>query len=365
MAKGRQVVMERGHGEVGRPAVAAPPREPGLVAPVIGRAGGTGGFGDGMMAAMRRGVGTRRGGGPYHVFPDRAIRGLGWLRDLPDVRDATLHKPPPPAQRFASTPGAADLHTRAHDGFRKRVSGMKSLAPTVDLSAWCSPIEDQEDLGSCTANACAGMVEYMERRASGIHIDASRLFLYKVTRMLLGLTGDTGAYLRSTMQAVVLFGMPPENWWPYDIATFDYDPDPFQYAYAANYKALQYLRLDPSGQTPSETLNAIKATLASGYVSMFGFTVYDSLDWAADIPYPTAGDKVSGGHAVLAVGYDDARKCRGTSSKGALKIRNSWGQDWGDKGYGWLPYEYVLNGLADDFWSCYKLEWVNSNAFDE
>lgn len=354
--------MERGNAGSGKPMVGAPPREVGLEAGADARAGG--GFGDDMMYALRRGFAARRRGGPCHAFPDRAVRGLGWLRDLPDVRDATLHKAPPQARRLAGLPGADDLHTRAHQGFCKRVASVKSMPPTVDLSAWCSPIEDQEDLGSCTANACAGMVEYMERRASGIHIDASRLFLYKVTRMLHGWTGDTGAYLRTTMQAVVLFGMPPEEWWPYDIATFDHEPDPFQYAYASNYKALQYVRLDAPGETPKATLDAIKSTLAAGYVSMFGFTVYNSLDWKADIPFPTPGDKVSGGHAVLAVGYDDQRKCRGTSSKGALKIRNSWGPAWGDQGYGWLPYEYVLRGLADDFWACYKLEWVNNNAFD-
>lgn len=69
-------------------------------------------------------------------------------------------------------------------------------------------------IGSCTANAGVGLVEYFERRAFGKHLDASRLFLYKVTRNLLHLTEDTGAYLRTTMAAMALFGVPPKNTGP-------------------------------------------------------------------------------------------------------------------------------------------------------
>ncbi|MGH7388078.1 MAG: C1 family peptidase [Candidatus Rokuibacteriota bacterium] len=297
--------------------------------------------------------------GPQHRFPDRRARGLGWLRDHPDIRDATIHAPAP-KQVKKDAVGAKSLHQRATEPLKAAAS--KPMPPRVDNRRYCSPIEDQGNLGSCTAQSCAGLVEYMERRASGRHVEASRLFLYKVTRKLLGWTGDTGAFLRATMKALVLFGAPPEEWWPYRISTFDRDPDPFLYAYAANYQAVRYLRLDALGTPGAETLKNVKAALARGYAVMFGFSVYSSLGYAPDIPYPQPTDSQDGGHAVLAVGYDDSRPCAGVPA-GALLIRNSWGAAWGDQGYGWLPYEYVVRGLADDFWTCYKLDWVDSGQF--
>ena len=115
-------------------------------------------------------------------------------------------------------------------------------------------MEDQGTLGSCTANAGVGLVEYFERKAFGRHIDASRLFLYKVTRNLLRLTGDTGAYLRSTMGAMRLFGVPPEEYWEYDISQFDKEPPAFCYAFASNYQAIKYVRLDKSNLTKQRLL---------------------------------------------------------------------------------------------------------------
>ena len=98
---------------------------------------------------------------------------------------------------------------------------------------------------------------------------------------------------------------------------------------------------------------------------MFGFTVYSSMpgigDDTGDIPFPKEGDRVEGGHAVVAVGYDDNRKIG--SNKGALLIRNSWGKEWGDRGYGWLPYEYVLRGQAVDFWSLVEASFVDTDLF--
>jgi C1A family cysteine protease len=209
------------------------------------------------------------------------------------------------------------------------------------------------------------MLEYYQRRAFGKHIDASRLFLYKVTRNLLGWNGDTGAYLRDTMKALVMCGVPPEHYWPYDIAKYDEEPTAFLYALGDNYEAVKYYRLDPAGTTRAQRLEAIKANLAAGLPSMFGFTVYSSIpasgDGKGEIPYPTTGDTVQGGHAVLAVGYDDARKI-GTA-KGALLIRNSWGTAWGAAGYGWLPYAYVLKGLANDFWALVQADFVDTDLF--
>lgn len=85
------------------------------------------------------------------------------------------------------------------------------------------------------------------------------------------------------------------------------------------------------------------------------------------IPFPCDGEKVEGGHAVVAVGYDDNLEisnpgCDGSSTTGALLIRNSWGTAWGQDGYGWLPYQYVEAGLAEDWWVV-KNEWVDTGRF--
>jgi len=247
-----------------------------------------------------------------------------------------------------------------------------SLPASVDLRPWCSPVENQGSIGSCTANAGVGIVEYFERRAFGKHIDASRLFLYKVTRNMSHWTGDTGAFLRTTMGALVLFGVPPEEYWRYVTADFDKEPSAFCYAFAQNYQAISYYRLDPPGTSRNVLLDRIKLFLSAGLPSMFGFTVYNSIGQAAatgKIPYPTRGEKVEGGHAIVAVGYDDAMKIKNANAgavktTGAFLIRNSWGTGWGPMGgYLWLPYEYVLRGLAIDWWSLLKNEWVETGHF--
>ena len=216
------------------------------------------------------------------------------------------------------------------------------------------------------------MIEYFEQRSFGKHLDASRLFLYKVTRNLLHWTGDTGAQIRTTIGALVLFGVPPEEYWPYDITTFDTEPPAFCYSFAKNYGAITYYRLDAQGITKTELLASIQKGLVSGFPAMFGFTVYSSINQAPTnggrIPFPGTQEKVEGGHAVVAVGYDDSLTIQNTnpngpSTKGAFLIRNSWGTSWGDAGYGWLPYEYMLQELAVDWWSLVKAEWVDTGNF--
>jgi len=288
-------------------------------------------------------------------------RATGWLREFPDFRDYTVEDS---AVRLA-IPKASAL---AAVGTAKA----GALPKKVDLREWCSPIEDQGDLGSCTAQAAVGIIEYYQRRAYGKHLNGSRAFVYKVTRNLLGWTGDTGAYLRTAMGAVTLFGVPPEQHFRYVKANFHKEPSAFLYALAQSYQAETYYRLDPAGKDPADVLRSIKEHLHAGVPSMFGFTVYDSL-WGADstgaIPFPERNDRHEGGHAVVAVGYDDNKSIKhpqaSKATKGALLIRNSWGTDWGDRGYGWLPYEFVRQGLAVDWWVMTKAEWLDSDAFKE
>lgn len=294
--------------------------------------------------------------------------GTGWIPPLPDMRDFTEEKPE--ISLMVKKLGIVPV---------KKIT--LSLPASVDLRSWCSPIENQGSLGSCTAHAGMGVVEYFERRAFGKHIDGSRLFVYKTTRNLMGVVGDTGAWLRNTMGALALCGVPPEKYWTYTTRkesgpsgerTFDDEPSQFVYAIADNFEALKYFCHDPIGQNvpPASVLVSVKKYLAAGIPSMFGFfgfPSFDNSDAPGHIPFPCPGESAQWGHAIVAVGYDENKKIKNTLcnkvTKGALLIRNSWGTGWGASGYGWLPYDYVKYKLAVDFWSLLRMCWVDTKKF--
>ena len=286
----------------------------------------------------------------------KQIYGMGWLRDLPDFRDYTQNHP-------SIAPLAEKL------GLLKT----PTLPAKVDLRPMDTPIENQGDLGSCTSFAGIGLLKFMEKAAFGEYVDASHLFLYKVTRNLLGQTGDSGAYLRTVMGALALVGVAPEQFWPYNISTFDEEPSGFLYALAKNYEALKYYRLDPAGSTPANTLLAVKTSLAAKIPCMFGWSVYSSVSQADKtglVPFPFEGDKLLGGHACDIVGYDDnlfvpgglerptckpvtvlgftLPTCNHTAAPsgttGAFIFRNSWGTTWGGQGLRLPPLQLRAPG---------------------
>ncbi|HEX4301166.1 MAG TPA: C1 family peptidase [Rhizomicrobium sp.] len=288
--------------------------------------------------------------------------GTGWIPDVPKPNDY-CERHPDVVALLRKTKLLARVDAAA-----------AAPPPSINLREWFSPVEDQGKLGSCTACAAVGLLEYFERRTKKSFVNASPLFLYKVTRNLMNRTGDTGATQRATMEALALFGTPPESYWPYDGAPpetnvhFDAEPTAFQYALAKNYQALTYFRLDPDATTPAQVLNNVKAYLAGGFPVMFGFPAYtDFVTPLSDaqskglVAFPGPQSTYKGGHAIVAAGYDDARMIG--NDQGALLVRNSWGEDWGDAGYGWMSYRYVTEGYADDWWTMISARWVDTNAF--
>lgn len=247
----------------------------------------------------------------------RSQAGFGWIPDLPDQRDHLYGA-------FYGIP--------------------KKLPAKVDLRPLCPAIEDQGQLGSCTANALAGALELLERKAIPRRqpVDLSRLFIYYDERVIEHSVGeDSGAMLRDGIKTLAKQGACPEPLWPYDIGKFRRRPAKRCYTQAARHTIASYQRLG--------TIDEMRACLADGFPFVFGFSVYASFMTPAvarsgTVPLPKADEKLLGGHAVCAVGYDqEARR---------FTLRNSWGTQWGRKGYFTMPYDYLANrSLSDDFWT--------------
>lgn len=274
----------------------------------------------------------------------------GWIPDTPDRRDFD----------------AADERLRKRIRSAAPLEALEAeapLQPSVDLGTWFPPIDSQVPLSSCTASAAAGLLGYFERKAFGNDVIPSRMFLYKVERNLLGQTGDHGAFLRTAMKALRAFGVAPEEYWPFDPSLLDAEPSAFEYAFAANYKAISYYRLDKPGMTNDELVESVKRTLASSFPVMFGIALYPSFEQAGDgrIPVPEPWEPRAMLHALVAAGYDDSIAIG--ASRGAFRIRNSWGTIWGEQGYGWLPYDYVRRGLTQDWWTLTKADYLDTGEF--
>jgi C1A family cysteine protease len=246
----------------------------------------------------------------------------GWQPDLPDHRDHMYAAPAPV---------------------------LATLPTKIDLRPKCPPVLDQGQLGSCTANAIANAHRFdqMKQKVAN-NFPPSRLFIYYNERSMEGsINSDSGAQIRDGIKSIAKQGVCPESEWPYDIAKFAKKPPAQAAKDALKNQALAYQRV-------MQTLSQMKGCLAAGYPFVFGFTVYESFESDAvaktgKVSIPGPKEKTLGGHAVLAVGYDDAKQ--------AVIVMNSWSDKWGDKGYFYLPYAYIGDrNLADDFWTIRVVE---------
>lgn len=167
------------------------------------------------------------------------------------------------------------------------------------------------------------------------------------------------------MQALAMFGVPPEKYYPYDEKKVNEDPQARIYAMAQNYQALTYYRLDPIHKDAQSILDSVKANIWCNRPCMFGFVVYDTIDdKTGNVELPTKTSNRRGGHAVTAVAFDDDYEFPKSKIKGGIKFVNSWREEWGQNGFGWLPYEYIRLGLAVDWWTMMTAEWLDTKQFE-
>lgn len=259
---------------------------------------------------------------------------LGLRRDRPDARDV---------------PFLPDPARQAHP-------------VAVDLRAQCPPVYDQGRINACTANVFAAAVAFSREKNGQSHpFEPSRLFVYYNERMLQDqVANDVGATLREGIQALKRKGVPPESMWPYDDSPATtpggafppgalpaQKPSDAAYSVAVMFELLTYRRLQPQ-------LDHMRACLATGYPFALGIQVYPSFmsapgKQATVTPLPAPGETAIGGHAVLAVGYDDEKQW--------LVCRNSWGAAQADGGYFYLPYAYLdVPQAIGDVWSVRTVE---------
>ena len=239
----------------------------------------------------------------------------GWRPDVPDFRDFVYG-----------------------DGV-----GRGQIPLHVDLRPQMQPVYDQGALGSCTANAIAGAFEFDLLKQGLTDFMPSRLFIYYNERAMEGTVDqDAGAIIRDGVKTLKSKGVADEKEWPYDIDKFAEKPPASAYLDAKQSKALRYERVNNS-----QAYN-IQHALANGFPVIFGMAVYESFEGeepanSGMVPMPEPGEKQLGGHAMVIVGYD--------IPSGRFIVRNSWGAGWGDKGYCYIPFEYLTNtNLSDDHW---------------
>jgi C1A family cysteine protease len=256
----------------------------------------------------------------------RTIKRYGWRPDLPDHRDRIYN-------------------------LERPIARVEQLAPVFSLRGKMPAVYNQGELGSCTGNGVAGVLEHQEMTQGEGAQTPSRLFIYYNERAIEGTVGeDSGAQIRDGIKVVAQQGAPPESLWPYDIARFAEKPAPSIYAEAAKHEAIQYLRVIPGGRG-----SPVRTPISQGFPVVFGFSVPERFKGAWDarselLPLPSPGEGIIGGHCTVIVGWDFS--CS-RFPVNAFEVRNSWGPEWGDAGHFWMDARWIYDpwlGLSSDFW---------------
>lgn len=298
--------------------------------------------------AMSADAGFAHAAGTDNIALD-ASSGWGLIRDLPDFRDWTL-----------AAPAVRDAFAK----LRRRRGARTALPASVDRREFLLAAASAAPNRASAAAAVAVLVQYFERRTLGRAARPSIGFLYETSRRLTGTTGNAAAGLRTTLQALARFGCPPERYCPSESVFRGNAPDPFAYGFQRDYLELRYVRLDPPAAAGAEVLKSLKGCLAAGFAVACGAALTDAANaTSGEIAYPTKHDQMLGAAALVVVGYDDARRIR--STKGALIVRTPFGPGWGEAGCGYLPYRYVEQHLAYDFWTIWKPEWLASGELEQ
>jgi len=234
-----------------------------------------------------------------------------------------------------------DRHDDRDHKYSAPIAHLQALPPLVDLRGQDSPIEDQGELGSCTSFASGAAFRFDLRKQGLSDFVISHLFEYYNSRAKSQKHEDSGATIRDAIKALNTYGACPESEWPYNIEAFASKPPARCYTDAKKDRALTYLRV-------SQNLAQMKACLASGFPFVIGISVYESFESdevvkTGIVPMPSQDEEFLGGHALLVVGYQDSTQ--------RFTVRNSWGSGFADKGYVYLPYQYLEDrNLASDFW---------------
>ena len=274
----------------------------------------------------------------------------------------------------------SDFTFERADGSQRSLKGYKSAKPSadakkysenrykeselprkVDLRKYLTAVEDQGQTSSCVANAVAGAYEYLAKMHTGEDYDVSRMFIYYNGRYEGteegGKIEDSGCYIQHAIEGLKKWGACAEANYPFDTAIVNDEP------YQENYDEAAAFKVEDMAAVPTD-LYAWKHSLAEGHPIIFGINLYKSFDKQRKkgvVPMPSeteAGRESHGGHAMLAVGYSDKDK--------VFIVRNSWGEGWGDKGYCYIPYDYLVNPKFNDgdSWIIKQLNNVDFNTQD-
>lgn len=268
---------------------------------------------------------------------------LTWRPDVPDFRDWSV----------------ADLRIASLFGNLQEATNTDSAELPSEYFSHDVPSQNSEN--SSAACACVSVLQYFEYRSFGKVVEPSSAVLTHMSKRFSDSMCQSCTGIRATLKSIQKFGVPPEKIFDASLRLAPLaEIDPALFAFRDEYQSLVYVRLDAEFSQTRSTLGNVKSFLSAGIPVLFGFAVPSSLSYDESIDFRPTFDSIRGGQVAVLTGYDD--RCL-SSTRGALRIRCTWGTQWGVKGSGWLPYTFLHAGMARDFWVILKPEWLASGEF--